>query len=296
MLAMKLLFGTLFLILFSVIASNPESQQLKPYYQTIKQKSDQTKEDKNISDTQKSNSANTLSLQATSPTPELKKTTNNKGTYSQDNSYKKWRDIKNSPVDVFTGIIAIFTILLVTAGFYQVFIARVATRKQLRAYVFIDTIDVVNIIAPPPETILPPGSWIYQSALGPLAFIAIKNSGQTPAYGVLNWGEICFREFPLTSVLPYGDRNALSLIRTKLAIPPGGKTIKNIRIPQPLSDDEIAKLRAGTHAIYVYGDIVYKDIFGKKRFTNFRYFINGITGFTHQANAMSGCEEGNEAN
>jgi len=167
--------------------------------------------------------------------------------------------------------------------------------RQLRAYVFVDTIDVVNIIPPPPGEVLPAGAWNYQPAIGPMAYIIIKNSGQTPAYDVLTWADIKFLEFPNTSPLPYGDRNAPGLIKTKLTLPAEGKSSKSIKLQQPLTNDEIEKLRATTHAIYVYGDITYKDAFDNQRTSNFRYFINGFTGFTHLSNTMSGCPEGNEA-
>ncbi len=168
-----------------MISVNAESQQAKPNDQTIEQKANQTKANEKISNHQNSDTAEALPLQKTTAPIDLKKTTSDKGNYSQHNP-KKWGDVLNNPVDVFTGVIAFFTILLVAAGFYQAAVTRSTTRKQLRAYVFIDTIDITNIIPPPPSTELPPGSWVYQPDFGPLAFIVIKNTGQTPAYGVLH--------------------------------------------------------------------------------------------------------------
>ncbi len=165
--------------------------------------------------------------------------------------------------------------------------------RQLRAYVYMETIDTVNIIPPPRGKVQPPNAWVYQPASGPLAILVIKNTGQTPAHDVVHWGEIYFDEFPHNSPLPYGDRNMPDHLRTKFTMPPGGKTFKQRGITKPLTADQIAKLRAGTHAIYVYGDIFYKDIFGKNHSSYFKYFIRG-PGFTHNFNPMIGYGEGNE--
>jgi len=43
-----------------------------------------------------------------------------------------------------------------------------------------------------------------------------------------------------------------------------------------LNAQEIADIAAGTKRIYVYGRVEYLDIFGKPRFTNFRFFYSGI--------------------
>jgi hypothetical protein len=173
-------------------------------------------------------------------------------------------------------------------------------RATQRAFMFIDTIDMVNVTGDPPSPIpgqIPPqvGPWIFRPTDGPISIMIIKNSGQTPAFDVIHSANICVQEYPPTSDLPAKDKSPVPFT-TRTAIPPNGKTSKTIKIQQPLTDIEVANLIAGTHAIYVYGDIIYKDAFGKDRFTNFRLMYNGIFAIMGTTTVMTICEEGNEAN
>jgi hypothetical protein len=52
-------------------------------------------------------------------------------------------------------------------------------------------------------------------------------------------------------------------------------------------------LANGGHVIYVYGEIRYRDVFGRKQWTKYRYMIGGPVGV--RGEQMAGCEEGNEA-
>jgi hypothetical protein len=172
------------------------------------------------------------------------------------------------------------------------------TRATRRAFVMVEGLDIGNITGNPPpppvgQTTTPAGAWIFQPGLGPISILGIKNFGQTPAYDVVHWGDICIREFPLASDLPTQIAHPL---RTKSAIPPNGKTFKSLRLNQPLTDQEVEGLKAGTHAIYIHGNITYRDTFRKKRFTNFRYFYNTFSGVVGLATTMTIAEKGNEAN
>ena len=63
-----------------------------------------------------------------------------------------------------------------------------------------------------------------------------------------------------------------------------------------LTAQEIAGLRNGTKAIYVYGEIRYWDIFGKKeRFTKYRLLHNWESGPIGESTVLSASDEGNEA-
>lgn len=172
------------------------------------------------------------------------------------------------------------------------------TIRQLRAYIFVDKIFIGNIAHP----VLPLGvkdektpAAITRPLEGPLTYLEFKNSGQTPAYDVISWGDICIREFPLTSTLPTIEFKSQLIARA--SIPPGGGTNKHHGIEKPFTDEEINKLRAfpPTAAIYVYGSISYRDTFGINRTTNYRYFHNSLSGILGQHTGMSICDEGNEA-
>ena len=75
-----------------------------------------------------------------------------------------------------------------------------------------------------------------------------------------------------------------------------GASFKEVGMEKRLTPEEIENLKVGVAAIYLYGEITYKLIFGIKRVTKYRFMYNGLTGVVGQASIMMGCEEGNEAN
>jgi hypothetical protein len=105
---------------------------------------------------------------------------------------------------------------------------------------------------------------------------------------------ICLREFPLLSALPDLDRSDMASM-TETVVPPGGRFFYQARIFEALSGDRIEELRKGASAIYVYGDIVYTDIFGNRQFTKFTRFANRFTGLSYINDTMTGYVHGNEA-
>lgn len=185
------------------------------------------------------------------------------------------------------------------------FVALVATivvmvrtgRRQLRAYVFIDTGDIINVAKPMedvPDGKEPPKGALRWNNLGPVAVLRTRNTGQTPAYEMIHWAAIELREYPLTSAPPKKlprDRNT-----TVITLGANVVSTKNVSMPRPLSDDDVASLRAATKAIWVFGEIVYRDAFGKRRFTRYRYRHNGLTGNVGVSAELTGADEGNAAN
>ncbi len=266
-------------------------QSQQPDQQTFKQDTKQPENHEEISKTQNGKPTNSIAIIPLAPSPELKKTTGNPANNKKDDPYKKWWEIRENPVEVFTGMLALLTLLLVLAGWRQVAISRDIAQRQLRAYVFIDTIDIWNIITPPIEMLYHPSTPPCNTNVGPMVRIVIRNSGQTPAYDVHHYGHVCFSEYPATADLFCIDEKASQNVVSRLAIPPEGKTFKELRLPTPLTNTQIDQLRMGTHAVYVDGNIKYRNTFGKSRFTNFRYFINNRTGeITWSYNPMTGCE------
>jgi hypothetical protein len=97
--------------------------------------------------------------------------------------------------------------------------------------------------------------------------IGLRNSGQTPAYDLsvtLSWKEMPFGQ-PLPKGFDYpetGDLNSPD--GSKMAVNPGD-AIPGGRV---LTSEQIAMVkRAKNHqaTIYFYGDIKYRDVFGKQR-------------------------------
>lgn len=169
-------------------------------------------------------------------------------------------------------------------------------RRQLRAYVIGESGTIGNVANPIPlyaGQVLPPtGAEITNTACGPVAYIQIKNSGQTPAYKVLHWGNICVREYPLTSNLP---PIPILVLRNASVLGPGIYSTKYLFLPKPLTAQEISDLRAGIAAIYVYGEIDYEDAFGKKRVTKYRLMHHVGQGAIGVNTGLTFADEGNEA-
>ncbi|MCJ7664376.1 MAG: hypothetical protein MUO24_09060 [Desulfobacterales bacterium] len=194
---------------------------------------------------------------------------------------------------LFSGVLALVAVLQFILAFMQ----GQWIRSSQRAFIFIESIDVGNITGNPPtpvnkKTITPVGAWIFRPKLGPTTFMIITNSGRTPAYNVIHWGNICIREFPLTSDLPV---EITGEIKSVSALPPNGKNTKTLMMQKPLTTKEVQNLVSGKTAIYVYGNITYKDAFGKEHFTHYRVMQNGLTGIMGQSTTLTSCEEGNEA-
>jgi hypothetical protein len=61
-------------------------------------------------------------------------------------------------------------------------------------------------------------------------------------------------------------------------------------------DAVIVGLRNCTKAIYVFGEITYRDAFGHDRHTNYRYRHNGLTGVVGINSDLTGSDEGNSSN
>jgi hypothetical protein len=156
------------------------------------------------------------------------------------------------------------------------------TQRQLRAYVCLDS---AAVIFPEPAV--------------PEAQIKFKNCGQTPAYDVRGWIGTWFAEYPLKDELP----NALGDMQkgTETLAPERVSTFIAARKP-PLPPQCLSALGTPKFTMYVYGKIVYRDIFGKEQFTNYRLIHGGNEG-VRSSRDENGAErwllkpdsEGNEA-
>jgi hypothetical protein len=199
--------------------------------------------------------------------------------------------------DFFSDKVAVVTLALVIVVILQLKSMQSqenTIKRQMRAYVVGEGGYIGNVTNPPPGLQIPgpnPAAIAFP-AQGPIARISIKNTGQTPAFRVIHWGNSCFREFPLASPLPPKPPNMRPL---NSILGPGIISTKNFNIPNPLTPQEIARLRAGTGAIYVYGEILYRDAFGKEHFTRYRLMHHLISGTLGISTDLTFCEEGNEA-
>jgi hypothetical protein len=145
----------------------------------------------------------------------------------------------------------------IVIGAFQ-FLALVATvvvmirtsRRQLRAYVFNDHANLVDF-----DNI-------------PVAQILLKNAGQTPANDVIAWNAVLLGSFPLTVELTRPSEADLS----RCNLGPGMTFHLTTRLSRLPENIKVA-IRDGREALYVFGRADYTDIFGRKRFVEWRFFF-----------------------
>lgn len=101
--------------------------------------------------------------------------------------------------------------------------------------------------------------------------IAIKNFGQTPANKVVAHAFIGLLPYPLNTPLDPPDYTKAS----KSPMAPS-QTIKQFpTMPEPLNEPQLNAVLAKQAAIYVWGEIVYADIFTIDRHTRFCLYCTG---------------------
>jgi hypothetical protein len=122
-------------------------------------------------------------------------------------------------------------------------------KMQLRAYVFIDSFDVVEYLIGAP----------------PVVRLIVKNFGQTPAYEAVYVSDISFgKEFVANPIMWTGKQ------KTRAAIGPGASVRHLVTGTTPLDEDTAREHQAGHVSMFIYGMIQYRDAFNKTRATPFR--------------------------
>jgi hypothetical protein len=173
-------------------------------------------------------------------------------------------------IAIFTVVLGLATGLLWKATKALVDGASDTAERQLRAYVMIESVRLED----------------FEVGRRPFARVTFRNSGATPAHRLTHWCMMGFDAFPHTLPFPTSDDTALP--PTPLA--PRGSI--SLRTP-PLNELNLATwsdLAAGTHAIYLAGEIKYIDAFGKARETQFVLFTGGPLG---ASDSLAAYREGN---
>jgi hypothetical protein len=189
-------------------------------------------------------------------------------------------------------VISCITTVYVLVAFLTFKAMRNSSERQLRAYVVAELGSIVNIADPIPTPGLIPTEARRVFPWGPIARIHIKNTGQTPAFKVEHWGNICFKEFPLTSELPPRIDTG---VRSLSIVGPGIINTKNFFFGPILTDEQVAQLRNSTGALYVYGEVRYEDAFKRQHRTRYRLFHNQAGGAVGVSTDLTFTAEGNEA-
>jgi hypothetical protein len=163
-------------------------------------------------------------------------------------------------------ITAVFTVLLtiVTGGLVWIGHRQIETsRAQLRAYVLTSRTVVTNLVHGTTEM--------------PEAQVTIKNSGQTPAHNVISVNRFAIDKYPSppTLNLIISDREFSNPALSREVLGPGDTSISVVSAGRLLTAPEKASLASGTGIVYVYGEIRYRDAFGRKQSTKYRYMMGG---------------------
>jgi hypothetical protein len=252
---------------------------------------------KGQTDSKKNNSQNDQRGTEQSPLiVKMASSPNTKNEAAQAQKEKQEQAATNRRIEITTYVITGATFIQAIALIWTVLVMIRTTRRQLRAYVHVSSIaitNVANLIPPPGEQNCPETPASLSKDCGPIAFVEIKNTGQTPAYSVIHGTGIGVHEFPLKESLSMPSPSGHI---TKGVLPTGGTSHKIIIHKIPFTSQEIDQLRSETAKIYVYGIIKYKDTFGKSRTTYYRYMHPGEDKILGVSTVLTVCDEGNEAN
>jgi hypothetical protein len=179
---------------------------------------------------------------------------------------------------IFAGLAFITACFAAGFSWYQGWVGRDMEQRRLRAYVHptqisatINDYNFVNVA------------------------LAYKNFGSTPAFRLADYTCIAVRERKMTTtgVVDLGPTDLpesylKKIVQPNSLIPPQNTGNKNaaawcdkatsekpfLSVNTPLSPDERAAIRSGASALYMYGEISYRDAFGYDRITKFRTFTN----------------------
>jgi hypothetical protein len=120
--------------------------------------------------------------------------------------------------------------------------------------------------------------------------INMRNFGQTPAYDVVNLFGTVFDVIPSPKPFPHkSDRSRVDYL-SKTTLGPSAPMSVTVQIA-PIPADKMAAFRAGKYALYLYGELIYRDAFGKTHHLHYRALQGG--GPQDPPGYFSGAEDGN---
>jgi hypothetical protein len=151
---------------------------------------------------------------------------------------------------------------------------RRTAQRELRARVFVEHAERFGML----------------SASSYSVAVTIKNFGKVPAYKCTYKIEVVFRSsIPDASAFPplvWQGRE------TTMVLPPNGTVHALLSMPTgTFSLTQHNQALNGVFGVYVYGEIRYRDGFGKNRFSKFRLISSGLE-YNHSR--FSFCDQGNE--
>jgi hypothetical protein len=170
-------------------------------------------------------------------------------------------------IGLFTAALVVATVLLWLATLKLARDADLTSRRSLRAYVGITEAKRIDV----------------QNHRQFVAQVMIENSGQTPAYDLTAWAWIELAVNPLSKSLdPAKDKDKN---QSRSTIGPRRKIFLRVNYETPLSDADILGLQQGKLGLYLYGNIQYRDAFGRTQGADFSFVCTAL-GFSSDSFAV----------
>jgi hypothetical protein len=113
----------------------------------------------------------------------------------------------------------------------------------------------------------------FRQERAPEVQVHIKNCGKTPAYDVEMWIGVALGPYPGPITLsppPEGFKKSKSLLA------PGEKPHAMVFRHPVMTEQQMSILGTSQLTMFVYGDIRYRDAFGKQRITRYRLMYGGV--------------------
>ena len=158
-------------------------------------------------------------------------------------------------VAIFTGVLTVATIGLWLETRRSIEHARLATERELRAYISVETFKI--------------GAFHEPGKFG--IILKIINTGKTPAY------ELVFQSNSIRDSLDgkFIPKVSHSGDGSKTTVG-AGRELYGTEECDGLSKDEVLSLINKQNTLFLYGSVMYKDAFGKNRETTFRFFLSEV--------------------
>jgi hypothetical protein len=158
--------------------------------------------------------------------------------------------------------------------------ARDTEHRQLRAYVF-PRVSIENVN----------GDVLKAETVAPKIEMHIKNTGFTPAYEISILGGAMLSAFPTILNFRY-ERLGIPHKAVLAAGDTDPATLQIVNAGAPVTKEQKIALVNGRLAIYLVGEILYRDTFGTLLCTKYAYYIGGDARF--YGSGMSDLSEGRE--
>jgi hypothetical protein len=197
-----------------------------------------------------------------------------------DRAEKDWLDYF---VAFFAFIASLGAIAAALVASYQGWVARDTEKRQLRAYVFLESVKTASI---------DDDAGADQNR-GLSATIIFKNFGQTPAYNVRHSSSLKCADYPPAATVFTRDREKHPITVDTLGPQGGAQNVIQSSEGSMSAIERKQLMKAQTKAIYVFGKIDYEDAFGVRRCTSYRFMVGGDSGLL--GGDMLRMDSGNEA-